>query len=160
MKKRFLLAAALFLAGTAAFAVEREMKFNLINKNNTTIEDGVVTVKNTDATGGGVNAILNLNQTEPTKIVLSGESKCDESNGIKTAHDYSLYIDLTYADGTKKYGLITPFDPKSREWQKKSVEFMPPQAIKQARIYILFRFHTGAAQFKNLKFEEVKEAAK
>ena len=157
MKKFVLFAAAMSLLGWAASAAEVPMKFNIINKANTTLEDGVVTVKNTDAKGGGVNAILDLNQTKPTKIVLSGESKCDESNGIRNAHDYSLYIDLTYSDGTKKYGVIVPFDPQNREWQKKVNEFMPPKPIKQARIYILFRFHTGAAQFKNLKFEEIKE---
>ena len=155
MKKFVLFAAAMSFIGLSA--AEIPMKFNIINKANTTFEDGVVTVKNTDAKGGGVNAILDLNQTEPTKIVLSGESKCDESEGIRNAHDYSLYIDLTYADGTKKYGVITPFETTVRDWQKKSVEFMPPKPIKQARIYILFRFHTGAAQFKNLKFEEIKE---
>ena len=157
MKKYVLLAAALSFIGWGTSAAEIPMKFNLINKNNTTLENGVVTVKNTDAKGGGVNVILDLNQTEPAKIVLSGESKCDESVGIKNAHDYSLYIDLTYADGTKKYGIVAAFDPQNREWQKKVNEFMPPKPIKQARVYILFRFHTGAAQFKNLKFEEIKE---
>ena len=59
-------------------------------------------------------------------------------------------------DGTKKYGQIASFSTEVKEWQKKSVEFMPEKAVKQLRIYILYRFQTGKVQFKNLKLEEVK----
>lgn len=157
MKKMILAATVAALGFVMASATEIPMKFNLINKTNTTIADGVITVNNTDAKSGGVNCQVNINQAAPAKIVLSGESKCDESlTKSKNAHDYSLYVDMTFMDGTKKYGVQTPFSTETKEWQKKTVEFMPEKAIKQLRIYILYRSQTGKAQFKNLKLEEVK----
>ena len=104
-----------------------------------------------------INCQVNINQAAPAKVILSGESLCEESlTKAPNAHDYALYIDLTYADGTKKYGITAPFSTDTKEWQKKSVEFMPEKAIKQLRIYILYRNQTGKVQFKNLKLEEVK----
>jgi hypothetical protein len=155
--KKMSLAAVVAAMGCVIAAAEVPMKFRPINQKNTTIADGVISVANTDATGGGVNCQVNLNQAAPAKIILSGESKCDESlTKSKNAHDYSLYVDITFMDGTKKYGVQTPFSTETNEWQKKTVEFMPAKAIQQLRIYILYRFQTGKAQFKNLKLEEVK----
>ncbi len=157
--KKLILAAVAVIGCLAASAAEIPMKFSIIAKNtNTTIsEDGVITINNKDGQAGGVNSQVNLNQQAPAKFILSGESLCEESlTQAKNSHDYSLYVDLTYMDNTKKYGCISTFSTTSREWQKKTVEFMPEKPIKQLRIYILYRNQTGKVQFKNLKLEEVK----
>ena len=157
MKKMILAATIATLGFVMASAAELPMKFNPINKANTTNVDGVVTVNNTEGKSGGVSCQVTINQAAPAKVILSGESLCEESlTKAPNAHDYALYIDLTYADGTKKYGITAPFSTDTKEWQKKSVEFMPEKAIKQLRIYILYRNQTGKVQFKNLKLEEVK----
>ena len=161
--KKMILSAIAAIGCIAITAAEIPMKLNPIRDpetkaiNTTIAPDGVITVDNKTGKSGGVNCQVNINQTEPAKIVLSGESICLESiTKSRQAHDYSLYIDLTYMDGTKKYGQITSFSTEVKEWQKKSVEFMPEKAVKQLRIYILYRFQTGKVQFKNLKLEEVK----
>lgn len=157
MKKMILTAAVATFGFVMASAAEIPMKFSLINKVNTTCANGVITVNNTEGQSGGVNTTVNINQTAPAKIILSGESLCEESlTKSKNSHDYSLYIDLTYTDGTKAYGKTANFATDTKEWQKKSVELMLDKAIKQLRIYILYRNQTGKVQFKNLKLEEVK----
>jgi hypothetical protein len=160
MKATLFFAAALVL-GLSISAAEIPMKLGLYNGNkNTVIADNVITVNNTDAQLGGAASTVNLNQKAPAKIVLSGESLCEESlSKGKNAMDYSLYVDLTYADGTKSYadlkkGTCVPFSTDTKEWQKKSVVLNDAKAIKQLRIYILYRWQTGKVQFKNLKLEE------
>lgn len=155
--KSSIVAALLLALGLTVTAAEIPMKFGLINKTNTTMENGVVTVNNTDGKYGGVNCTVNINQTAPAKIILSGESICLESlTKSRSSHDYALYIDLTYMDGTKKYGFKTAFSTTAKEWQKKTVELNETKPIKQLRIYVHFRMQTGKVQFRNLKLEEVK----
>lgn len=147
--------------GVSLSAAEIPMKFGLYNGNkNTVIENGIITVNNTDAQLGGVFCVANLNQKAPAKVVLSGESLCEQSlSKPKSVLDYSLYVDIVYMDGSKSYadvkkGTCVPFSIDSREWQKKSVVLNDAKAIKQLRIYILYRWQTGKVQFKNLKLEE------
>ena len=164
MKKMILAAAVAALGFAMASAAEIYMKLVPItdpvtktSANTTIAPDGVITVDNKDGKSGGVRGHVDIEQTAPAKIILSGESLCIESlTKAKNPHDYSLYIDLTYADGTKAYGKIADFSTDVKEWQKKSVELNEEKAIKQLRIYILYRNQTGKVQFKNLKLEEVK----
>ena len=160
MKKTLFFAAALVF-GLSISAAEIPLKPGLYNKNNNTvIADGVISVNNTDAQLGGAYCVANLNQKAPAKIVLSGESLCEQSvTKGKTVMDYSLYVDLTYADGSKAYadlkkGTCVPFSTDTKEWQKKSLVIDDTKAIRQLRIYILYRWQTGKVQFKNLKLEE------
>lgn len=128
-----------------------------LHKTNTTIAaDGTITVKNTEGKSGGVVYHININQTEATKVQVSGESKCDEGTKFKNPSDYALFCDFTYTDGTKKYGFIQSFDATNREWQKKNGIFTPAKPIKQIRLYVLFRNNTGAATFKNITVKEVQ----
>ena len=164
MKKMILTAAVAVLGFAMASAAEIPMKFAPIkdpvtktSTNTTMAPDGVIIVDNKDGKSGGVNTHVSINQTAPAKIILSGESLCEESlTKSKNPHDYALYIDLTYADGTKAYGKISDFSTDVREWQKKSVVLEEAKAIQQLRIYILYRNQTGKVQFKNLKLEEIK----
>lgn len=157
--KSFIFTALLMAFGVTLAAAEIPLKLKIYgNKANTTMADGIITVANTDAkAAAGVHCDVNINQTAPAKIVLSGESKCIESlTKGKNSHDYSLYVDLTFQDGTKKYGFITPFSTADKEWQKKSVVINQEKPVRQVRIYVLYRFQTGKVQFRNLKLEEVK----
>ena len=164
MKKMILSAAVAVLGLAMASAAEVPMKLTPIkdpvtktSANTSVAPDGIITVDNKDGKVGGVGCHVNIDQAAPAKIILSGESLCEESlTKSKNPHDYALYIDLTYTDGTKAYGKITDFDTNVREWQKKSVELNEEKAIKQLRIYILYRNQTGKVQFKNLKLEEIK----
>ena len=161
MKKTIFFASVALLLGLSISAAEIPMKFGLYNGNkNTVIENGTITVNNTDAQMGGVFCVVNLNQKAPAKVVLTGESLCEQSlSKPKSALDYSLYVDIVYTDGSKSYadvkkGTCVPFSIDSREWQKKAVEINDAKAIKLLRIYVLYRWQTGKAVFKNLKLEE------
>ena len=161
MKKTIFFASIALLLGLSISAAEIPLKFSLYNNNKSTvIENGTITVNNADAQLGGVFSVVNLNQKAPAKVVLSGESLCEQSlSKPKSTMDYSLYVDIVYMDGTKAYaevkkGTCVPFSIDSKEWQKKSVEINDTKAIKQLRIYVLYRWQSGKVVFKNLKLEE------
>lgn len=150
------LIAAVTLCGICALAEDAPLKFNNLNPKQTTIENGVITVKNVDAKECGGGTALNLYQKTPVKIVFSGESKCISCSGLKSKYDYSLYMDVTFMDGTKKYGICASFDPDEKGWQSVSKEFIPEKPVQQARLYVLFRNCKGEAQFRNIVLKESK----
>ncbi len=123
--------AAVFENGTATFTVE-ETKSN----------QGLVTS-------------INVNQTEAKPIVFGAESKAENVSGAVSA-DYSFYLDITYTDGTRKFGVIAPFKTGTHDWEKSERRFVPDKPIKLARAHLLFRNKSGVVSFRNAFFNEEK----
>ena len=99
----------------------------------------------------GLGKLVVLNQKRPLAIRVTAESKAvnastaDESN-------YSLYLDISYADGTNEWGVKSSFTPGTHDWEEKEVVFMPGKPIESVNCWLLFREHSGKAVFRNLKF--------
>jgi len=55
---------------------------------------------------GAAQSIV-LNQTQPEPIVASAWSKAEGVTG-SADHDYSVYIDMVYTDGTSLWGQVAP----------------------------------------------------
>lgn len=156
MKKLTILALLALAFGITA--AEIPLKYGIYAKNKqTTIENGIIIVNNTDGKNGGVNGTVKVNQAAPAKLIFSCESKCEQSiTKSRFVFDYAIYVDMTYMDGTKKHSLNTPFATDTTEWQKKALVINESKAIQELRFYILYRNQTGKVQFKNLKLEEIK----
>ncbi|MGD9496313.1 MAG: hypothetical protein AB7Y46_08380 [Armatimonadota bacterium] len=84
-------------------------------------------------------------------LAVEGESKALGVSGGRNA-DYSLYVDLTYADGTPLWGQIAPFAPGSHDWESARCIIAPAQPVRSARVHLLFRNHGGTAWFRRVKF--------
>lgn len=65
----------------------------------------------------GAGQSVALNQDAPRPIVATVWSRAENVGGRRDA-DYSLYLDLTYTDGTPLWGRTSPFKTGNHDWQK------------------------------------------
>ena len=103
----------------------------------------------------GVVQVVELNQTKPLPLYASGESLAENVAG-GTDSSYSLYLDLTYTDGTHQWGESVPFSCGSHDWQKKGLYVFPAKPIQSLSFHGLFRSHSGKAAFRNLALQELR----
>ena len=102
----------------------------------------------------GAMANILLNQKTPAPLLVTGWSKAENVSG-NTDSDYSVYVDLTYMDGTPLWGQIAPFDAGTHDWQKREVFIIPSKPLKSATVYALFRNHTGTVWFDDFSVREM-----
>ena len=70
--------------------------------------------------------------------------------------DYSLYLDLTYEDGTPLWGQVATFSVGSHDWQRRQVIVMPDKPIRNVRMHLLLRRHAGKAWFRDPSLRVIK----
>jgi hypothetical protein len=97
----------------------------------------------------GVYARVDLNQTVPEDLEVSGWSKASGVSGTAN-NDYSLYVDLWYTDGTPLYGQCAVFPSGTHDWAYASKVIHPLKPLRNAVVYALLRKHTGDAWFDHL----------
>jgi hypothetical protein len=106
------------------------------------------TTNATDAHGAYQTIVLN--QTTPQILKLSGWSK---AQGVTSSSDkdYSIYLDITYTNGTYLYGQTVNFSVGTHDWEYKEAQIIPAMPIKQINCYLLFRnSHTGTVWFDDI----------
>lgn len=103
----------------------------------------------------GVSRRYVLNQETAAPIVATGWSRAENVGGSVGA-DYSLYIDLEYADGTMLWGQTAPFAVGDSDWTQERITIFPEKPIKSLTFYGLFRNRSGKASFRNLELREMK----
>ena len=99
----------------------------------------------------GLGKLVVLNQKRPLAIRVTAESKAENASTADESN-YSLYLDISYADGTNEWGVKSSFTPGTHDWEEKEVVFMPGKPIESVNCWLLFREHSGKAVFRNLKF--------
>ena len=102
----------------------------------------------------GLTYVVELNQTTPTPIVAECWSRAEDVSGGRDGN-YSLYLDLTYTDGTPLWGQIAPFKPGTHDWSKRTVSVVPAKPIKAVQVHGIFRGRTGTAWFDDIKLWEL-----
>ena len=85
--------------------------------------------------------------------VIAGVRLSVDLDGANTNNDYSLYVDLEYADGTPLWGQTAPFAVGTHGWQRRQVLIVPAKPVRSASIHALFRNHTGTAWFDDFRIE-------
>ncbi|XP_052264821.1 uncharacterized protein LOC127867586 [Dreissena polymorpha] len=103
-------------------------------------------------TNGGAYQDIVFNGSSVTSFELSGWSRA-HSASVSNPADYSIYCDLTYADGTAGYGNTANYDVKHTTWYKVVLSVHTKQAIHSARCYAMFRYGHGTADFDNFRLE-------
>ena len=102
----------------------------------------------------GLTYVVELNQTTPAPIIAECWSKAENVSGGRDGN-YSLYLDLTYTDGTPLWGQIAPFKPGTHDWRKRTVTVVPAKPIKAVQVHGIFRVRTGTAWFDDFKLWEL-----
>lgn len=102
----------------------------------------------------GAAATIALNQREPRPLVVSGYSRALDVGGFRN-NDYSIYLDLTFVDGTPLWGQTAPFSTGTHDWERRQVLVWPQKPVREVRVYALFRHHTGSAWFDDFAAAEL-----
>ncbi len=103
----------------------------------------------------GASVVIPLEQSRPLPVLVSGWSRADSVSGVRDT-DYSLYIDITYQDGTPLWGQVVPFGVGTHDWEKRQILIHPQKPIKEMRLYALFRNHIGTVWFDDFYVRELK----
>ena len=96
-----------------------------------------------------------LDQKEAKTISFSAESKAENVTGEADVF-YSIYLNITYADGTKTNGVNCLFKTGTHDWEKSEGSFTPEKPIKSLDYCLLFRNRAGKAWFRSAKLIEGK----
>lgn len=84
-----------------------------------------------------------------TPVVFEGWSRSIEAD----AYDYTLWLDITYADGTPKWGVRRGFRRGTHGWEFARGIFQPEKPVAKIKFYAFLRKGTGHAEFRDLKLE-------
>ncbi len=106
----------------------------------------------------GVSQTVFLNQTTPTAFEARCWSRAQGISGTPDA-DYSLYLDLEYADGTPLWGQIAAFSTGTHDWEPVRVLVVPAKPVRSVRVLGLVRRHTGTAWFDDFELYELHGAS-
>jgi hypothetical protein len=102
----------------------------------------------------GVSQTVTLNQTKPEPIVATAWSKAENVSGTRD-HDYSLYLDLQYTDGTPLWGQVDGFHVGTHDWEKAQVIVFPEKPVARVSFHMLLRNHAGKAWFRDPQLKTV-----
>lgn len=119
-------------------------------------EDGVFVCDNgSDAHAQrGVSQRVVLNQEKPEPIVATAWSKAEGVDGAADS-DYSLYLDLTYTDGTPLWGQVDSWTVGTHDWEKAQVLVFPEKPVASVSFYMLLRGHAGKAWFRDPQVQRI-----
>src|ERR1017187_7475311 len=84
----------------------------------------------------GASQTVVLNQTAPTPIVAEAWSRAERVDGSRDA-DYSLYVDLVYADSTPLWGQTASFQVGTHDWERRNVVVRPSKPVKTVTLHLL-----------------------
>jgi len=106
----------------------------------------------------GASQTVVLDQAQPESLVATAWSKAESVGGSRDS-DYSLYLDLTYQDGTPLWGQVATFRTGSHDWQKAQVTVFPDKPVRAVAFHMLLRGHTGRALFRDPELRVVRAPA-
>lgn len=91
-----------------------------------------------------------LNQSKLAPLYFSAWSRAAGLTG-EADSDYSLYLDLLYADGTSLYGQVLEFEPGTHDWQFREGFIRPEKPVQSVGVNALLRgSHAGTVWFDDL----------
>jgi len=111
----------------------------------------------TSIVAGGYQVVRFVgSQANYRTLKVSGWSRAEAVSGIAD-DDYSIYVDITYDDGSHLWGQTARFDAGTHDWQyaQKIIELEKP--VAELYVYCLFRHHTGTAWFDDIGLVETSQ---
>ena len=88
----------------------------------------------------GVVWSIELNQKTAVPLMASAMAKAEGAEGSPNP-DFSLYLDLVYADGTALWGQSAAFDTVAETgWHRREVVVTPDKPVRRLSCYLLCSF--------------------
>lgn len=106
----------------------------------------------------GAGQTVVLDQKTPAPIAAVAWSRSENVEGGVNG-DYSVYLDILYADGKSLYGQSAPFTNGTHDWERKEVIVIPEKPVKSVSFYLLMRGHSGKAWFRGAVLNQIGAAA-
>lgn len=100
-------------------------------------------------TEAGAHQRLGLKQTTPRAIVFRGWSKAERVSGARDS-DYSIYLDVTFQDGSSLWAQAASFATGTHDWQLAQGTVEVDKPVKSVDVFALFRRHTGKVWFDSV----------
>lgn len=112
--------------------------------------DEIVVDNGDDASrSGGAVWTLALDQKEARPFDVSTEALCERGAGGARTRDFSLYLDVAYADGDHLWGQTADFAPApGRGWRAGKVTVIPTKPVRRVNVYCLYRGLAGRVRFR------------
>lgn len=140
------------------------LRANLFTVGGSAVESETGTV-HCSGSGWAVRSFT-LNQPEASPVRIVCESRSENADG-NNAYEYSLLAKIEYADGTTNraswapfndgtlhYTDYLPFDRGTHDWRKNTLILNPAKPIRKVDATLLFRNHTGTAEFRGLELKD------
>jgi hypothetical protein len=102
----------------------------------------------------GVSQTVTVSQAKPEPIIATAWSKAEGVGGGRD-HDYALYLDLQYTDGTPLWGQVDSFNVGTHDWEKAQVIIFPEKPVARVSFHMLLRNHAGKAWFRDPQMKTV-----
>ena len=93
-------------------------------------------------TEAGAHQRLVLNQTVPRAIVFRGWSKAERVSG-QADSDYSIYLDITFQDGSSLWAQTANFATGTHDWQLAEGTVEVDKPVRTVDAFAIFRRRTG-----------------
>ncbi len=105
------------------------------------------------AAARGAVETIPLNQRVATPVIAGAWSRCAHISGSPDS-GYSLYLDITYQDGTHLWGQTGDFSTGTHGWEYRQVVVRPAKPIKFIRVLVMLRRHSGTAWFDDVSLRQ------
>ena len=170
MKKQIIIA----LLAVSAFILGAAEPVNLLQKRpwrvmrsaKNTVIDNIGKEFHCESKGKGDEGVFIVYDFKPfaavgDKIVISAESKISDipSGRTLSPSGYAIYVDVTFEDNSRKFGLISPFKYANHDWEKSELVYEAVKPVKRFNIHLLFRNGVGKVSFRNPVMNVIKKAA-
>ena len=103
----------------------------------------------------GVNEREVFKYDEPDKspVWFGGESRCE---GVGEGGEYSVFLDIYFADGSHAWALQAMFPRGSHDWIRREVLYAPPKPVSRIHLYRMLRKTSGKAEFRGVFLKREK----
>ena len=112
-----------------------------------------------DAGSAGASQHVTLAQHVAEPVLLRAWSKGMRVGGSPDA-SWSLYVDVTFVDGTHEWGYNLPFDTTDGGWQLRTAYLdRPTKPISSLEVYCMLRGKAGTAYFADVVVAQASRSA-
>mmetsp|Transcript_29579 Transcript_29579/g.94924 ORF Transcript_29579/g.94924 Transcript_29579/m.94924 type:complete len:1298 (+) Transcript_29579:176-4069(+) len=116
-----------------------------------TVEKSIVLECGVASSVRGAMQVVRIGQTVPGPLLVSARSKAEGVEESGSLDSYSMYIDITYTDGSSGYGFVVPFQGgTSEQWRAEKAIIVPSKPVESISLYLLLRYRTGTARFESV----------